>query len=234
MPKPLRPVTAPRKLPVQARSAELVAAILEAAFRVLRREGASRFTTIRVAAEAGVSVGSLYQYFPNKHAILFRLQLDEWETTGVTIDAILGDAKRPPERRLRDMLRAFFHSECAEAPLRLALDAAAPAYHDAPESRAGRGRSARFLSTSVAGGAPRATARQRTFAAELLFTTMTSIGKQVSERRPPPAEVDRWADAVADMLGAYLAQLAPRSSAASRSGRRATDALGAHDDIVDP
>ena len=58
---------------------------------VLEREGAERFTTIRVAEAAGVSVGSLYQYFPNKQAILYRLQLDEWEKTGATIDAILGD-----------------------------------------------------------------------------------------------------------------------------------------------
>ena len=67
-----------RKRPKQARSTELVAAILEAAAQVLAEEGASRFTTARVAERAGVSVGSLYQYFPNKAAILFRLQSDEW------------------------------------------------------------------------------------------------------------------------------------------------------------
>ena len=62
-----------RKRPKQARSTELVAAILEAAAQVLAKEGAPRFTTARVAERAGVSVGSLYQYFPNKAAILFRL-----------------------------------------------------------------------------------------------------------------------------------------------------------------
>lgn len=114
MPRPPRPVTAPRRQPVQARSTQLVADILKAAIRVLEREGAHRFTTIRVAEAAGVSVGSLYQYFPNKQAILFRLQLHEWEKTGETIDTILGDEKLPPARRLRTMLRAFFHSECEE------------------------------------------------------------------------------------------------------------------------
>ena len=88
MPRPQRPAIDPRKLPVQARSTQLVADILKAAVRVLEREGALRFTTIRVAEAAGVSVGSLYQYFPNKQAILFRLQVDEWEATGATIDAI--------------------------------------------------------------------------------------------------------------------------------------------------
>ncbi len=126
MPRPRRPVIAPRKEPVQARSTQLVADILEAAVRVLEREGAQRFTTIRVAEAAGVSVGSLYQYFPNKQAILFRLQLDEWEKTGAILDAILGDARLPPARRLRAMMRAFFHSECEEAPLRARARRRAP------------------------------------------------------------------------------------------------------------
>ena len=67
-----------RKRPRQARSAGLVATILEAAIQVLASEGVKRFTTARVAKRAGVSVGSVYQYFPNKAAILFRLQSVEW------------------------------------------------------------------------------------------------------------------------------------------------------------
>ena len=215
MPKPPPPVTAPRKHPVQARSTQLVAAILEAAIRVLERDGAQRFTTIRVAEAAGVSVGSLYQYFPNKHAILFRLQLDEWAATGASLEAILGDAARPPEQRLRDTVRAFFQSECDEAPLRLALAAAAPVYRDAPEAEAQRRRSRRIVNGFVAAAVPRASPRQRSFAAELISATIGALGEQVSERRPPRAEVDRWADAVADMLTAYLAQLVPARSAAS-------------------
>jgi AcrR family transcriptional regulator len=211
MPRPRRPITAPRKLPVQVRSTQLVADILKAAVRVLERDGAGLFTTIRVAEAAGVSVGSLYQYFPNKQAILFRLQLDEWEKTGATIDAILGDTTRPPEERLRAMMRAFFRSECDEAPLRLALDAAAPSYHDAPESRAGRRRSRRIVSAFVAAAAPHATARQRRFAAELAFMTTTAVGKQLSETPRGEREIDRWADAIADMLTTYLARLAPRA-----------------------
>ena len=209
MPKRPRTVTSPRKEPSQARSTQLVADILQAAIRVLEREGALRFTTIRVAHEAGVSVGSLYQYFPNKQAILFRLQVDEWERTGATLDAILGDTARPPAVRLRDTVRAFFHSECEEAPLRSALDTAAPAYADAPESRAGRARSQRIVNAFVAAAAPRATPRQRSFAAELIFMTMTAVGKEVSERHAARGEVDAWADAVAEMLNSYLAQLAP-------------------------
>ncbi|HEY3805376.1 MAG TPA: TetR family transcriptional regulator [Kofleriaceae bacterium] len=202
-----KPVTAPRKLPVQARSARLVADILEAAVRVLEREGAQRFTTIRVAETAGVSVGSLYQYFPNKQSILYRLQVEEWEQTGATIDAILGDTTQPPQQRLRTMIRAFFHSECEEAPLRNALDAATPDYHAAPESRAKRERGRHVVRRFLAAAAPRATPRQRAHGAELVFMTMTSVGKQLSERRPTKAEVNRVADAIASMLTWYLAQL---------------------------
>src|ERR1700734_988401 len=89
-----------RKQPKQARSMELVAAILEAAVQVLAKEGAQRFTSARVAEKAGVAVGSLYQYFPNKAAILFRLQSDEWRQTTELLRVILEDVQSPPPERL--------------------------------------------------------------------------------------------------------------------------------------
>jgi AcrR family transcriptional regulator len=60
----------PRKSPMQARSAASVDAILEATVQVLLDVGKERLTTTRVASRAGVSVGTLYQYFPNKSALL--------------------------------------------------------------------------------------------------------------------------------------------------------------------
>src|ERR1700678_548572 len=126
------PQISSRKRPKQARSTELVAAILEAAAQVLAEEGAPRFTTARVAEKAGVSIGSLYQYFPNKAAILFRLQSDEWQRTSALLTGILADATRPPLERLRALVHAFIRSECDEAAVRVALDDAAPLYRDAP------------------------------------------------------------------------------------------------------
>jgi AcrR family transcriptional regulator len=60
----------PRKSPVQARSAVSADALLEATVQVLLRVGKERLTTTRVASRAGVSVGTLYQYFPNKSSLL--------------------------------------------------------------------------------------------------------------------------------------------------------------------
>src|SRR3954471_13605862 len=117
-----------RKQPQQARSSGLVTAILDAAIQVLAKEGAQRFTTARVAERAGVSVGSLYQYFPNKAAILFRLQSDEWRSTSELLRCIPADRAQPPTARLRALVHAFIRSECEEAAIRVALDDAAPLY----------------------------------------------------------------------------------------------------------
>jgi AcrR family transcriptional regulator len=65
--------TNPRKLPTQDRSKETVEAILQATAIVLKREGYDRASTRRVAQVAGVSVGSLYQYFPNKESLVVAL-----------------------------------------------------------------------------------------------------------------------------------------------------------------
>ena len=61
---------APRKRPRQHRSRALVEAIREACLKILEQEGPDRLTTERIADVAGVNIASLYQYFPNKEAVL--------------------------------------------------------------------------------------------------------------------------------------------------------------------
>jgi len=70
LPTAIQTVLEPRKSPVQARSTASVEAILVASIQVLLQVGKERLTTTRVAARAGVSVGTLYQYFPNKSSLL--------------------------------------------------------------------------------------------------------------------------------------------------------------------
>jgi AcrR family transcriptional regulator len=62
-----------RRRPVQQRAQVTVDAMLDAAVKLLKREGALSITTNRIAETAGVSIGSVYQYFPNKQAIFIAL-----------------------------------------------------------------------------------------------------------------------------------------------------------------
>jgi AcrR family transcriptional regulator len=198
------PSISSRKQPQQERSTELVAAILEAAVQVLAREGAQRFTTARVAEKAGVSVGSLYQYFPNKAAILFRLQSDEWRQTSEMLRGILDDVGKPPLDRLRIVVHAFIRSECEEAAMRVALNDAAPLYRDAPEAQETRAAGKRAVQAFMREVLPKASEATRAIAGELIMTTLTAVGKQFSERPRTPAEIKAYADAMADMFCAYL------------------------------
>jgi AcrR family transcriptional regulator len=199
-----------RKQPKQARSMELVAAILDAAIQVLAKEGAQRFTTARVAEKAGVSVGSLYQYFPNKAAILFRLQADEWQQTTEQLRAILRDVSRPPLERLRTLVHAFVKSECDEAAVRVALDDAAPLYRDAPEAKAAKASGEGTVRTFMRQVLPEASDATRALAGDLITTTLSAVGKQFSESQRTSAEIETYAGAMADMLCVYLQSLGTR------------------------
>jgi len=211
-----------RKRPKQARSADLVSAILDAAVRVLATEGAQRFTTARVAEKAGVSVGSLYQYFPNKAAILFRLQCDEWRQTTGMLRAILEDAATPPPDRLRALVHAFIRSECEEAAMRVALDDAAPLYRDAPEAREARAAGDRVFQAFMREALPGVPDSTLAVAGDLVSATLTGVGKRFSEAPRSPAEIASYAGAMGDMLCAYLERLNDRQPPGGQdAGRRA-------------
>jgi AcrR family transcriptional regulator len=202
------PSVSSRKQPKQNRSTELVAAILEAAVQVLAKQGARRFTAARVAEKAGVSVGSLYQYFPNKAAILFRLQSDEWRRTSELLRDILEDTSRPPLLRLRSLVHAFIRSECEEAAVRVALEDAAPLYRDAPEAEAAKAAGSGILQAFMRETLPDASDATRAMAGRLVKTTLSAVGKQFSEQLRTPDEIEAFAEAMADMFCAYLASIA--------------------------
>ena len=73
MPAASPPTLTPRKQPRQARAMATLQTIFEATIQVLVRDGPRRLTTTRVAERAGVSVGSMYQYFPHKQALYYAL-----------------------------------------------------------------------------------------------------------------------------------------------------------------
>nr|WP_312474775.1 TetR family transcriptional regulator [Achromobacter ruhlandii] len=209
-----------RKQPQQARSAELVAAILQAGAQVLAKEGATRFTTARVAEKAGVSIGSLYQYFPNKAAILYRLQTQEWRQTSDLLRRLLEDTRHAPPRRLRNLVHAFVRSECEEAVMRVALNDAAPLYRDAPEARATKEEGGRIVLAFLGEALPQASDATRALAGDLITHTLSAVGKQFSESPRTEAEIETYADALADMLCAYLDSLAGGAGPARRQARK--------------
>jgi len=115
-------VLEPRKSPIQARSTASVDAILKATVQVLIRIGKERLTTTRVAERAGVSVGTLYQYFPNKRALLqaaLKRNLEE------VADAVELACKEQEGKTLRQMatavVTAFLDAKMKDAKTSAAL-----------------------------------------------------------------------------------------------------------------
>ncbi len=95
-----------RRRPLQSRSQATVDVILEAAAEVFSEHGYAAGTTNRIAQRAGVSVGSFYQYFPNKDAVLVAL-VDNHVNAGMrTVEALLTDAVGSAVD-LEELLRSF-------------------------------------------------------------------------------------------------------------------------------
>ena len=101
----------PRKTPGQARSQETVNVILEASARILESDGARGFNTNAIAEKAGVSVGSLYQYFPNKDAIVLPLITSFEEAFH---DAVVKAVQEGKGQELKNRLRLVIRTLVSE------------------------------------------------------------------------------------------------------------------------
>lgn len=100
-----------RRTPRQTRSAETVATIVEAAAQILEAGGLAAFTTNAVAERAGVSIGTLYQYFSDKNALLMALAGQEMQQALENVGtAMRGEADPSVEGRVRAMVRALIHA----------------------------------------------------------------------------------------------------------------------------
>src|SRR5512146_1991433 len=100
-----RPLTSPRKQASQDRSRVTVDALVEATARILVREGFDAASTNRIAAKAGVSVGSLYQYFPSKEALVAAvIDRHHQELMQVVRGALAEVASDPLEQAVRKLV----------------------------------------------------------------------------------------------------------------------------------
>jgi AcrR family transcriptional regulator len=124
--KHVRSPLEPRKTPVQARSAHTVEAIRTACIRVLIDGGLQKLSTTRVAARAGVSVGSLYQYYPNKHALLAAVLEEHLRQVVEAVEAAcLRVRGRSVSVMAATLVEAFFTAKFAQPDASRALYAVA-------------------------------------------------------------------------------------------------------------
>lgn len=92
----------PRKIPTQERSRATVDAIMQSAIYILTKEGWEGLTTKKIAEQAGVNISSLYQFFPNKEAIIAELQRKHTATRQIALSRALD--MLPQQHSLRDVL----------------------------------------------------------------------------------------------------------------------------------
>ncbi len=125
MPRKIR--TSPRKLPQQERSKVTVDAILTAAAHILTENGYDNASTNRIAERAGVSIGSLYQYFPNKEAIMTALRERHVnEMTEIVESALNKSANHPIEVALHELVKACVAAHAIDPTLHQVLNEQVP------------------------------------------------------------------------------------------------------------
>ncbi|WP_394791962.1 TetR/AcrR family transcriptional regulator [Rhodoferax sp.] len=125
MPHP-KPTLKPRKTPVQARSASTVDAIYAASIQVLHEVGLERFTTTRAAERAGASVGTLYQYFPNKSALLAAVLERHLTTVVEAVEAALVGVRGQPVAVIANtFVNAYLDAKLRDVTASMALYAVA-------------------------------------------------------------------------------------------------------------
>ena len=136
----------PRKRPVQTRSEATVAALLEASIQVLLAVGYRKLTTTRVAERAGVSVGTLYQYFPNREALITSVIEDYLEDIAALVAQSCQDlAGRPLDELATGLVDAFIAAKWQRIELSRAVHEPLVDVGGAELVRATAGRSADFV-----------------------------------------------------------------------------------------
>jgi AcrR family transcriptional regulator len=217
-----------RNQPKQSRSRATVNVILEAMIRVLDQEGYEAATTTRVAEVAGVSIGTLYQYFSNRDAILDALQDRELTRAWEFMEAMLNDAHRFSERELaRMVIRGL-----------LELYAAAPALHRVlvieglrvtPPDRvhAFDLRMTSAIRSFLALGHLRVRRVNLDAAAFVIFQSVRATMMARLLEAPANLDDDTLVEELTDLLVRYLVDETERSAEQTSSGRtRAVRAIG--------
>ncbi len=214
-----------RKRPRQTRAQETVRAILEATVQILDREGLEAATTTRIAEVAGVSIGSLYQYFSHRDAILHALQNREFERTLALMQNVLdeGNLDEEPAKTVTAVLRGLaklylacpgLHRVLAIEGLRVAKAEQVHAF-DLRVIEVVR----HFLSSTKA---PLQTQNVGA-AAFLVFQSVRAAMLAFLLERPPGLDIDRLIEELTKLLTGYL--LGPEAARAKGGKVRNANAV---------
>jgi AcrR family transcriptional regulator len=200
-----KPRTVPRKQPRQERSRATIDAILTATARILEREGFDRASTNRIAEAAGVSIGSLYQYFPSKEALVAALVERHIESMSRDLLAEMASvAQAPLAVAVRRMVELMLRAHAVDPRLHKVLVEQVP--------RVGRLERVHELEdtmTRVARAyleAHRAEVRPRDLdlAAFVAVTTVEALTHAATLTRPDLVGEARFVDEVTDVVLRYL------------------------------
>jgi len=199
------PTTHPRRRPRQARAQATVDAIVKATARVLVEEGYDRASTNRVALAAGVSIGSLYQYFPSKEALVAALVEDHTDKMEAALTQSLAGPTAPTlEARARQLVRGVLTAYRVDAQLDHVLCQEVPKVGELEkvygfeQHLAERCRSHLFTDTHV-----RQVDVDR--AVFLLVNAVPGVVRAAVRENPSGEGDDRLADDLTDMIVRYLA-----------------------------
>jgi AcrR family transcriptional regulator len=194
----------PRKAPIQARSTVTVEAISEATIQVLLRHGAERLTTTRVAERAGVSVGTLYQYYPNKQSVLFAVLEHHMNNVAARVEAACESAcHKPLAEMMRDMVEAFVDAKMERADISVALyrvsaDVGGPALIKRISQRSRKAIEA-MLQT-----APDAKSPPDKFAIDIMLAAMAGAMRSLLEAGPSPGTVSKLREQLVLLCQSYM------------------------------
>lgn len=204
MAKRLESALEPRKSPVQARSAASVEAILKATIQVLIAAGKERLTTTRVAIRAGVSVGTLYQYFPNKRALLraaLRRHLDEVSSAIETVCRQQNGSTL--EQMAAALITAFLEAKMRKANISAALYSVSSDVEGANISREMRRRAHRAIVEMLTTASDPLTTDPK-LVASMLEAAMAGLSRRLLESAAPEKEYPQLRDELVFLARAYL------------------------------
>ncbi len=206
---------APRKSPTQDRARETVEAILEAAVELFSSRGYARTSTNHIARRAGVSVGSLYQYFPNKDAVLTALLARHLTAVESAINASI-PLLRDPAVRLRDGVRRLLEllRDVHEADPRLsrAIEQQAGQMPVVPEGLAGYKRNHVATLAEILSTRPDVRPGNHALMAVLLAAVTETVSITLVHARPDRFGRDETLDEAVEALCRYVERPVRRAS----------------------